>query len=93
MELPAFSQKDELLFNMANRKFPVMSAAELDIQKVFTDVLPMLQAGFPDVINVFTYVDGIRYLSKHGLLMYIVVLSDRYSKRFFSRTVLGLIET
>lgn len=60
MELQGFSLKDEVLFNMANEKFALLTETEKDIEKLFVDILPQIQNHVPDVIDVFTFVDKVR---------------------------------
>lgn len=60
MEVDDFSEENGVLFNMMNQKFPKLSAAEADIQKVFNDVLPSIKTYVPNVESVSTYIDGVR---------------------------------
>ncbi|KAL4227170.1 G-protein coupled receptor [Mactra antiquata] len=60
MEVGEFSHEDEVLFNMMNQKFPKLTSAELDIQKVFYDVLPSIRKYVPNVESVSAFIDGVR---------------------------------
>ena len=61
MELLGYSTKQKVLFNMVNERFESLANTEIDLQRVFQDVLPRLQRYAGDVVSVYTYADNVRW--------------------------------
>ena len=46
---------------MMNEQFPALSAVQADLKTVFSDTLGPLRAAFPHVVDVYTFIDRVRY--------------------------------
>ena len=60
MELNQFTYRDQMLFNLMDRMFPSLTAAEADLKKVFSDVIPVIKGSLDFISGVNTHVDSVR---------------------------------